>query len=209
MKCVKCYLLGVCLLGAGATQNAISETRYVTDELQLSLYELINSKGKLLKRLNSGDELELLEQEGFFAKVRTKDGAEGWTKAGFLIQEKPARNQLVQLQKQHNALTSKYKQSEAELKKTLTDLDNLRQQQQIADTELQDQLENTEGVVAALNKIRQENETLRQNNSRMITAIPLNWGLIATGISFVLGITAGIALFDYRSRKRHGGYRIY
>lgn len=187
----------------------MAETRYVTDELQLSLYELINSQGKLLKRLSSGDELELLEQEGLFAKVRTKDGTEGWTKAGFLILEKPARTQLSELQQQYETLTSRLEQSEAELKSARFELNDLKQQEQQANAELQDQLANTEGVVAALDKVQQENEALRTSQNRLDTAIPLNWGLIAAGICFFLGLAAGIVLFDYLSRRRHGGYRIY
>ncbi|MES9972291.1 MAG: TIGR04211 family SH3 domain-containing protein [Candidatus Thiodiazotropha sp.] len=201
------FIWGLCLIACNHT--ALAETRYVTDELQLSLYELINSKGKLLKRLNSGDELELLEEEGLFAKVRTKDGIEGWTKAGFLIQQKPARTQLAELQLQHEALATQLEQNEAKLKESRNELDNLKHQEQEATAELQDQLANTEGVVAALDRIQQENEALRNNQNQMHSAIPLKWGLIAAGITFVLGTIAGTALFDYRSRKRHGGYRIY
>lgn len=207
MKCIRNCIFGLCLISCNHT--AMAETRYVTDELQLSLFELINSKGKLLQRLNSGAELELLQQEGLFAKVRTKDGTEGWTKAGFLIERKPARTQLIELQQQHQTLTSSLEQSEADLKKTRNELENLKKQEQQANAELQDQLANTQGVIAALDRIQQENEALRNSQSQMHSAIPFNWGLIAAGISFVLGITAGIALFDYRSRKRHGGYRIY
>lgn len=207
MKGVKNCFLGLCLIGY--IHTAIAETRYVTDELQLSLYELINSKGKLLKRLSSGDELELLEQEGLFAKVRTVDGTEGWTKAGFLIESKPARTQLIELQQQHESLALKLEQSEAELKKSRNALDDLKKQEQQANAELQDQLANQEGVIAALDRIQQENEALRNNQDPLYSAIPLKWGLIAAGISFLLGIMSGIAIFDYRSRRRHGGYRIY
>ena len=94
----------IVLLFTGPSFNASAEIRYVTDELQLSLYEEINSQGKLLLRLNSGTELELLETSGFYARVRTMDGVEGWTKAGFLISEKPARAQLLGLQNENNAL---------------------------------------------------------------------------------------------------------
>ncbi|MEW8469434.1 MAG: hypothetical protein AB2637_12955, partial [Candidatus Thiodiazotropha sp.] len=110
---------------------------------------------------------------------------------------------------QHDALTQKLEQSEAELQRSRVDLETLRQQEQQANAELRDQLANTEGVVAALDRIQQENEALRNSQDRMSTAIPFNWGLIAAGIGFVLGLTAGIALFDYISRRRHGGYRIY
>ncbi len=207
MKCLKSYLFGLCLIGCSFALMA--ETRYVTDELQLSLYELINSQGKLLKRLSSGDELDLLEEEGLFAKVRTKDGTEGWTKAGFLIKDKPARTQLSELQQQHDALFSKLQQSETELKSTQAELNNLKQQEQQANAELQDQLANAEGVVAALDRVQQENEALRSIQTQVNTAIPLNWGLIAAGIAFLLGLAAGIVLFDYLSRRRHGGYRVY
>ncbi|MEW8508709.1 MAG: TIGR04211 family SH3 domain-containing protein [Candidatus Thiodiazotropha sp.] len=207
MKYARFCLLSLCLLGFSS--NLLADTRYVTDELQLSLYELLNSKGKLLKRLNSGDQLELLEQEGLFAKVRTPDGTEGWTKAGFLIEEKPARAQLNELKQQHETLAQKLEDNEAELQSTLDTLDNLKQQEQQANAKLQEQLANTEGVVAALDKVQQENEALRSSQNQMQSAIPLNWGLIATSISFVLGLIAGIALFDYLSRRRHGGYRIY
>lgn len=207
MKCVRICIFSLCLIGSTCTATA--ETRYVTDELQLSLHEWIDSKGRLLKRLNSGEELELLEQDGFFAKVRTQDGTVGWTKAGFLIEERPARTQLTELQQQYEVMTSRLEQSEADAKTATNELNRLKQQQQQAETELQTQLANHEGVIAALDRLQDENEVLRNKQIQLYSALPLNWVLIAAGISFVLGIMAGIGLFDYRSRRRHGGFRIY
>ncbi|MCG8486708.1 MAG: TIGR04211 family SH3 domain-containing protein [Chromatiales bacterium] len=189
--------------------SAHSETRYVTDELNLSLYELINSKGKLLKRLKSGTELELLSEEGFFAEVRTKDGTVGWTKAGFLIKSKPARALVIELTAENNELKESLRVKGQQLSETEKLLNNLKSQEQQANTELQDQLENTEGIVAALDRIQQENESLRAQQGHYGSVVPVKWGLIASGITFILGTIAGIALFDYRSRRRHGGFRIY
>ncbi|MCU7905067.1 MAG: TIGR04211 family SH3 domain-containing protein [Candidatus Thiodiazotropha sp. (ex Epidulcina cf. delphinae)] len=203
----KLCFLGICLIGCSF--SAAAEIRYVTDELQLSLHELINSKGKLLQRLNSGSELELLEEKGLFAKVRTKEGIEGWTKAGFLIKNKPARAQLTEFQQQNETLNNALQQKTAQLKSVKTKLASIKDREEQANAELQGQLKNAESVRAALDRIQQENEALRQRQSDQERAIPLNWGLIATGIAFILGITAGIALFDFRSRRRHGGFRIY
>jgi SH3 domain protein len=207
MKYATVWFFGSCLICLSFT--AFAETRYVTDELNLALYELINSKGKLLKRLSSGTELELLQEEGFYAEVRTKDGTVGWTKAGFLIKNKPARTLLTELKIENGQLQKALEAQKKQLSETEIALDNLKAQTQEANAELQGQLENTEGIVAALDQVQQENESLRTRHELFSQVIPLNWGLIATGITFILGIVAGIALFDYRSRKRHGGIRIY
>jgi hypothetical protein len=41
------------------------------------------------------------------------------------------------------------------------------------------------------------------------TRISLSWGLIGSSVALLLGFVGGIALFDWMSRKRHGGYRVY
>jgi SH3 domain protein len=102
MKHFTLWVIGLCLLSVKAVSAA--EIRYVTDELQLALYEQINSKGKLLLRLNSGAKVELLKKKGFFARIRTKDGIEGWTKSSFLIKNKPARRLLVELKLENQKL---------------------------------------------------------------------------------------------------------
>lgn len=193
--------------------NAAAETRYVTDILQLSLYQEINSGGELLKRLSSGTELELLETSGFYARVRTQDGVEGWTKAGFLISEKPARAQLADLQAENAMLEKQLKARQQALDAARGEMSHVSDQEDQALAEMTQRLENAEKIAARVGQLEQENETLRQlrddtdpENQGMI---PLVWGLIGCGVALAIGIAGGIALFDYRSRKRHGGYRIY
>jgi SH3 domain protein len=202
-----CRIMLLGLLLFGSTANA--ETRYVTDELQLALHEEINSQGKLLLRLNSGTELELLETSGFYARVRTLDGVEGWTKIGFLISEKPARAQLADLQSDNAALQKKLKARQQALEASKAELAKVMNNEGKAYAEMAQRLEKAEKIAATAERLQQENETYRQQLSEDEIQLPLKWSMIAAGIALLLGIIAGIALFDYRSRRRHGGYRIY
>lgn len=192
-------------LNAGAS----AETRYVTDILQLSLYEEINSKGKLLERLNSGTQLELLETSGFYARVRTQDGTEGWTKAGFLISEKPARTQLTELQEQNARLQQEMEERQQALEAKQAELSRVMDSEGKAYAEMAQRLENAERIAATVDQLQAENEAFRSQLIGDETRVPLKWGMTAAGITLLIGIGAGIALFDYRSRRRHGGFRIY
>ncbi|MEJ2621521.1 MAG: TIGR04211 family SH3 domain-containing protein [Candidatus Thiodiazotropha sp.] len=189
--------------------SAYSEVRYVTDELNLSLYEKINSKGKLLKRLKSGTQLDLLREQGLFAKVRTQDGTVGWTKAGFLIDSKPARALVIELTAENDQLKESLKLKQEQISEHEKLLQKLKEQEQQANSELQGQQENSQGMAAALDRIQRENESLRAQQGHFGNMVPVKWALVAAGITFLSGIIAGVALFDYRSRRRHGGFRIY
>lgn len=199
------------LLLLGMSFNAAAETRYVTDILQLSLYEEINSGGELLKRLSSGTELELLETSGLYARVRTSDGVEGWTKAGFLIAEKPARGQLADLKAEIAMLEEQLKTRQQALDAAQGAMNKATESEDQALAEMAERLENAEKIAARVDQLEQENAQLREEADLPgnQTTIPVSWSLIACGLALLLGIGGGIALFDYRSRKRHGGYRIY
>lgn len=200
-------LLG--LLLACCSFIASAEILYVTDELQLSMYEQINSQGKLLQRLNSGTELELLETEGLYAKVRTRDGVEGWTKAGFLISGKPARAQLNDLQTENETLQQQLDESRQQLSASEAELAKVMDNEGQAYAELTERLNAAEKIAATVDELQQENADYRQRLSGDEWMVPVRWGMIAAGITLLLGIATGIAFFDYRSRRRHGGYRIY
>ncbi|MET0066086.1 MAG: TIGR04211 family SH3 domain-containing protein [Candidatus Thiodiazotropha sp.] len=207
MKYKPLWFLGVCLVALPPLTCA--ETRYVTDELQLALHEQLNSKGKLLERLPSGTQLELLEENGLYARVRTLDGVVGWTKAGFLIKAKPARAQLEDMKSENRKLQDQLQALQEKFSDVETQLLEIQSPEGAQPTEDAVDEVRIEQVVAALDRVQQENEQYREKLSGMERAIPLNWGLIGAGLTFCLGLYAGFRLFDYLSRKRHGGVRIY
>ncbi len=195
-------LLGCCLLFS--VQALPAETVYVTDILQLALYEEERSGGRLLRNLPSGTVLELLERRGSYSKVRTEDGLEGWTKSLFLMDEKPARLQLSSLEKQRDSLKKKLEAARRQLGETKKLTTSLKGKLDKTTQDAHDSLE-------ATSRLRAEHAELQerlaaQEKTRMI---PLTWSLYGILGSLVLGFIGGIAWFDYRSRKRHGGYRIY
>jgi SH3 domain protein len=191
-------------------QNLSADIRYVTDDLQLSLHEKSNSKGKLLQKLSSGTRLEVLKEDGFYARVKTPDGTTGWTKSGFLVTEKPARAQLIELQQTHSQLQQELETTREQLKANEKLTAKLRAEKIQVALDLAQERENSQNESTNLNELQQEVRRLRvQLGKTDEIRLPLRWGLIGSGLALLLGFIGGIALFDWMSRRRHGGYRIY
>ncbi len=184
------------------TQPVIAEIVYVTDVLQLALHDKENSSGQLLRNLASGTRLEILERKNYYVKVKTSDGLEGWTKRAFLVKEKPARLRLDEVEQQNKTL--------------LTKLGNIREELSVYEEQLLAQISKskeaahvaeTSSTLAA--RLERENQECLARVSVQANSIPLNWALAGVLGSLFLGLIAGIAFFDYRSRRRHGGFRVY
>ncbi len=74
------------------------EPAYVTDSLRLSLYGAEDGSGDPLENLVSGAAVEVLERDTNYSHVRTAAGREGWVKTAFLVNTKPARARLAELE---------------------------------------------------------------------------------------------------------------
>ena len=40
-------------------------------------------------------------------------------------------------------------------------------------------------------------------------SVPVRWAFLAVGLMLLVGFFGGFLWFDYRSRKRYGGFRVY
>jgi SH3 domain protein len=193
------FLFGLalfCVMGSSA-----AETVYVTDSLLLGLYEEPDSKGRQLQTLSSGTELTVLERNQYYAKVRTVDGTEGWTKTAYLVSEKPPRMRLTELEAQNQHLS---KQLEAAREAV--------ESSKLALTELQTQATAASDSISqgrqALEALQNENRQLQERSAAYQNSIPLSWALGAIAGSLIFGFAGGFAWLDHRIRKRHGGFRI-
>jgi SH3 domain protein len=187
------------LLGPGL---AHAETAYVTDMLQLDLYANEALSGAPLRRLRSGDVLEVLERGERKARVKLEDGEVGWVKSLYIVDVEPARTRANKLEAQVTELES--------------ELEALRGQLAAEQQRLNDIESNKSTAVGRLRAAEQELDELRASNallsSRMATyagSIPLSWTLAGMVLALLLGAVACWYWIDSRSRARHGGYRVY
>jgi SH3 domain protein len=200
-------LLGISLVLA--MESPAAEIKYVTDDLQLALHEEQGSKGSLLKRLPSGTKLEVLEESGMFSRVRTPDGIEGWTKSGFLMTRKPASARVLELEvalQTTNGELERYQKQLAQLNRTINALRAEKIQMAL---ELTGMKENDGSRSDLIKSLSQEIVTLKSKVKPSEESLPLHWVLYALPVVLILGVILGFYLFDWRSRRRHGGYRIY
>ncbi len=178
------------------------DTLYVTDKLILGLYAKPEANADSLATLVSGTPLQALERGKYFTRVRTPDGTEGWVKSAYLVEEKPPRLMLDEVQAANEQL-------KAQLQRTRRELDELKTASSDADTQLQKLRVSRDQRSTELERLQSQNLRLQQRVATQQQSVPLSW-LIGTGVlALVLGAWAGYAWIDYRIRRRHGGFRIY
>lgn len=78
-----------------AATAALGASRYVTDELRISVRTGTSEQYRIIEVLGSGTELELLEEAGEWARVRTPAGRTGWVRAQYLTDERVAADVLA------------------------------------------------------------------------------------------------------------------
>jgi len=71
----------------------------------------------LVKQLEAGTPVEVLERAGAFVRVKDKQGAEGWLEARQVSADAPPRAQLARLNDEIKQLRAQLASSDAELKK--------------------------------------------------------------------------------------------
>jgi SH3 domain protein len=181
---------------------AVAQTAYVTDTLQLGMHRAQDTSDPPFRNLDSGQEMEVLSRTRYYAHVQLPDGTQGYVKAGFLVDTKPAKLIVAETQAEVDRLTRELAESRQAFAAPAATIDGLKQQA----AELQARLETSEASAAELGE---ENENLRNRQSQYKNSMPLQWVAGAVSACIVGGFLLGLWWVDRRSRKRHGGIRIY
>ena len=179
-----------------------AETAYVTDTLQLGLHQAADTSDRPFRSLDSGQEMEVLSRTRYYAEVRLPDGTQGFVKAGFLVSDKPAKLIVAETQAEVDRLTSELEETKRAFAAPAATIDSLRQ-------ELADVRARLDASEAGAAELGEENASLRNRQSQYKHSMPLRWVAGAVGACLVGGFLLGLWWVDHRSRKRHGGIRIY
>ncbi|UCE90040.1 MAG: TIGR04211 family SH3 domain-containing protein [Pseudomonadota bacterium] len=207
------------VLSCVAVAASAQDTRFVSDELRITMRTGQGNQHRIVKMLTSGQRLELLKQsdEGY-SKVRTADGTEGWVRTQYLMAEPVASEKLA-------AAEQRLAAAQAETQKLKTELGTLRKaKNQLASerTQLSQQASQLEKEVSHLSEVSarpiqldKENKRLKemtvslekdlelrmQENQVLKDKSDREWFMVGAAI-MLLGIILGLVIPKIRWRKK-------
>jgi len=144
----------------------------------------------------------VLSRDRLYAHVQLPDGTQGYVKAAYVVYEKPARLIVSQTQAEVDRLTAELAEAKRAFAQPAAVIDSLKSE--------------VAGLKSDLESSRARIEELDEANARYLSraeryqySLPINWVGGAIGVCLIAGFLVGLWWVDHRSRKRHGGIRIY
>lgn len=216
-KIITSLLIALPLL---APLTSIAETtRYVSDELEITMRTGQGVKFGIRKMLLSGTKLNVIETDpAGYSKVRTSKGVTGWVLTRYLSNTPSSRNQLAASQQKVVNLElelAKYKEEIQALssQNTSSGTENmsLKETSQRLSKELDDLRKTASNAVALNNENRQLKEKLQQidnhiqsltiENSSLKDSDAKNWFLVGAAVLF-FGLLLGLIVPRLRMQKK-------
>ena len=181
---------------------AAAETGYVTDRLMLGLHQAEDTSDRPFRSLESGTRFEVLSRDRLYAHVRLEDGTEGYVKAAYVVYEPPAKLIVNETQAEAERLANELAEAKAAFAEPAAVIDSLKAETRTLESEL-------EAARARVGALEEDNARYESRAERYQYSLPYAWVGGAIGICLVAGFLAGLWWVDHRSRKRHGGIRVY
>ncbi len=200
--------------------TAYAETRYVSDNLLITLRTGQGNQYQILKTLPSGARLKLLEDSGEFSRVRTEDGTEGWVRNRYLVDTPIAREQLIAAQQKLEQLQKTREKFQQQIKKLKTDKNAVIKERDTYAADLakvQKELDTLKKVAAQpiktakqneqlskqVKTLQQETTLLREKSGKLADSSQRDWFLKGAAV-LAVGLLLGLLLPLLRPRKRTG-----
>ena len=182
--------------------SAFAETAYITDNLRLGLHQAADTSDRAFRTLESGQELEIISRDRNYANVRLPDGTIGYVKAAYLVFDKPAKLIVTQTQNEVDRLKQELESTKAAFAAPAETIGSLEQQ-------LAERNSALESSAARIAELTDENKDYEERYGQYKYSLPFKWVGGAMFVCLLGGLLIGLWWIDVRSRKRHGGIRIY
>ena len=110
-KTMSVFLLIFVIILTITIKSVFADTRYVSDELIISVRDGQNQDDNVLGYIRTGTAVDVFEEKGRYLRIRTEDGLEGWVKTQYIISEKPNGRIIEDLRNEINDLNKKVESS--------------------------------------------------------------------------------------------------
>jgi SH3 domain protein len=200
--------------------SALAETRYVSDDLEITMRSGKGNSFSITRMLSSGTPVEVLEvdKDAGYTRVRASNGKEGWVLSRYLMKTQAARERIADTEKQLAEMELEKRKLETamaeltEAKNTLntqlTTLDgnNRKTSQELAeikrtassalaiDSENKELKSHVVSLERQLQTLQQENEGLKDRTAR-------DWFMVGAAV-VLLGIIVGLVIPRIRWRRK-------
>lgn len=185
----------------GIFSSAQAETVYIAERLRIGLRAEIVDTSAVVKTVESGVPLEVIERYDKLARVRDPQGTEGWIEARYLTPDPPVRLQLAKLQEDLAKSRTQVAEAQAQLKKA-----------QATIGEQADRIKELEKNLSEKPVPAPAPVTAPASKKPPVTQTPADTGFFFSylwlGISFAMlgiGFAAGMRWLRESIRKRSGG----
>lgn len=206
-----------------AVTIAVAEpTAYVSDKLEAQLRSGPSLQHKIIRALNAGVTLKVLEEDktSGYTRVTSESGTEGWILSRHITSQPPARTQLEAALQKLEPLAQENKQLRVELdsaKKQLAQIDDAKEDASIQIQRLNNELtiirQASANAVALLEErnllqdknveLENELENLRREKETLVEKDKQDWFMKGAGVLFG-GLLLGVLLPKLAGRKRGG-----
>jgi SH3 domain protein len=181
---------------------AAAETAYITDNLRLGLHQAADTSDRAFRMLDSGQELEIISRDRSYANVRLPDGTQGYVKAAYLVEEKPAKLIVEETIAERDALIAELEETKQAFAGPAATIQGLKDEAAGLTSKLA-------SAATEIADLKDENASIQGLKKQYKGSLPITWVAAAIGVCLIGGFLGGLWWVDRSSRKRHGGIRIY
>lgn len=202
------------------TGNALAETLYVSDRLEITMRKGKSTGHNIVRMLRSGTPVVVLDKDkkSGYTHIRTKSGKEGWVLSRFLMNGRAAREQLASTNKKLAQLELENRKLETAmlalneektiLAKERSSLDGehrkvsqeLSEIKRTASSALAIDSEN-KTIKSKLVSLERELQTTRQENESLKDRTARDWFMVGAAV-VLLGIIVGLIIPRIHWRKK-------